>query len=148
MTRPFVLQSVSDLVSVFVSLTPVVAVVRLLAPVVSIAECASLPADRPTRRLALNEIIYKCFSSLGIPASDEPLTRLGGKRPDGLTLVPCCMCWQSFGRHCCQHLVGLLSLSLSRSLTMQQGLSSLEISSCKHIVVIYIYIYVYIYIVT
>jgi len=40
----------------------------------------------------MNGIIFRLLSSAGIPASKEPtgLTRLDGKRPDGLTLVP----WQ------------------------------------------------------
>jgi hypothetical protein len=40
----------------------------------------------------LNDIIFRAFSSAGIPATKEPagLTRLDGKRPDGLTLVPWC----------------------------------------------------------
>jgi len=40
----------------------------------------------------INGIIFQSFSSAGIPASKESinLTRLDGKRPDGLTLVP----WQ------------------------------------------------------
>jgi hypothetical protein len=39
---------------------------------------------------ALNDVIYRAFSSTGIPAMKEPvgLARLDGKRPDGLTLVP------------------------------------------------------------
>ena len=40
----------------------------------------------------MNDIIFRSLFSAGIPASKEPtgLTRLDGKRPDGLTLVP----WQ------------------------------------------------------
>jgi len=38
----------------------------------------------------MNDIIFWSLSSAGIPTSMEPtgLTRLDGKRPDGLTLVP------------------------------------------------------------
>ena len=41
---------------------------------------------------ALNDIIYRAFSSVGFPATKEPvgLTHFDGKRPDGLTLVPLC----------------------------------------------------------
>ena len=40
----------------------------------------------------INDVIVRSLSSAGIPASHEPtgLTRLDGKRPDSLTLVP----WQ------------------------------------------------------
>jgi len=40
----------------------------------------------------MNDTIFRSLSSAGIPASKEPtgLTRLDGKRPDSLTLVP----WQ------------------------------------------------------
>jgi hypothetical protein len=53
--------------------------------------CKSAPG-RTARHQALNDVIYRAFSSAGIPATKEPvgLTRLDGKRPDGLTLVPWC----------------------------------------------------------
>ena len=43
---------------------------------------------RTARHHALNDVIYRPFSSAGIPATKEPvgLTRQDGKRPDGLTL--------------------------------------------------------------
>ena len=52
----------------------------------------SLSPGRTARHHALNNVIYRAFSSAGIPATKEPvgLTRLDGKRPDGLTLVPWC----------------------------------------------------------
>ena len=53
--------------------------------------CMSAPS-RTARHHALNNIIYRAFSSVGIPATKEAvgLTPLDGKRPDGLTLVPWC----------------------------------------------------------
>ena len=53
--------------------------------------CKSAPG-RTARHHALNDVIYRAFSSAGIPATKEPvgLTRQDGKRPDGLTLVPWC----------------------------------------------------------
>jgi len=44
------------------------------------------------RHSAINDIIAQSLASAGIPASKEPtgLTRLDGKRPDSITLVP----WQ------------------------------------------------------
>jgi len=45
---------------------------------------------RTSRHHALNDIVARAFASAGIPAVKEPngLTRLDGKRPDGLTLIP------------------------------------------------------------
>ena len=45
---------------------------------------------RMSRHHALNDIVARAFASAGIPAVKEPngLTRLDGKRPDGLTLIP------------------------------------------------------------
>jgi hypothetical protein len=45
---------------------------------------------RTSRHHALNDIVVRAFASAGIPAAKEPngLTRLDGKRPDGLTLIP------------------------------------------------------------
>jgi len=53
--------------------------------------CKQAPS-RIVRHNVMNDIIFRSLSSAGIPASKEPtgLTRLDGKRPDGLTLVP----WQ------------------------------------------------------
>ena len=53
--------------------------------------CKSAPG-RTARHHALNDAIYRAFSSSGIPATKETvgLTRQDGKRPDGLTLVPWC----------------------------------------------------------
>ena len=53
--------------------------------------CKRAPG-RTSRHHALNDIVWRAFISSGIPASKEPtgLTRLDGKRPDGLTLIP----WQ------------------------------------------------------
>jgi len=50
--------------------------------------CTSAPR-RTARHHALNDVINRAFSSVGIPATKDPvgLTRLDGKRPDGLTLV-------------------------------------------------------------
>ena len=47
---------------------------------------------RTTRHPALNDVIFRAFSSAGIPATKElvGLTRVDGKRPDGLTPVPWC----------------------------------------------------------
>jgi len=45
---------------------------------------------RITRHQALNDTIARAFVSAGVPVTKEPqgLTRLNGKRPDGLTLIP------------------------------------------------------------
>jgi len=53
--------------------------------------CKSVPG-KTARHHAKNDIIYRAFTSAGIPATKEPvgLTRLDGKRPDGVTLVPWC----------------------------------------------------------
>ena len=47
---------------------------------------------RGLHSFTLNDIIYRAFSSAGIPATKEQvsLTRLYRKWPDGLTLVPWC----------------------------------------------------------
>ena len=53
--------------------------------------CKKAPG-RTSRHHMLNDIVWRAFSSAGIPATKEPsgLTRQDGKRPDGLTLIP----WQ------------------------------------------------------
>jgi len=53
--------------------------------------CKSAPG-RTARHHALNDVIYRAYSSDGIPATKEPvgLTRLDGKRPEGLTLTTWC----------------------------------------------------------
>ena len=53
--------------------------------------CKQTPS-RIVKHNVVNDIIVRSLSSAGIPAAKEPtgLTRLDGKRPDGLTLVP----WQ------------------------------------------------------
>ena len=40
--------------------------------------------------MALNDIVWRAFTSAGIPAIKEPpgLARTDGKRPDGLSLIP------------------------------------------------------------
>jgi len=45
-----------------------------------------------TRHQAINDVVARAVTSAGIPVTKEPvgLTRLDGKRPDGLTLTP----WQ------------------------------------------------------
>ena len=54
--------------------------------------CKQAPG-RTVRHQALNDTIWRAFGAAGIPATKEPtgLTRLDGKRPDGLTLIP----WQA-----------------------------------------------------
>jgi len=44
------------------------------------------------RHQAINDVIARAISAAGVPVTKEPvgLTRLDGKRPDGLTLIP----WQ------------------------------------------------------
>ena len=44
------------------------------------------------RHHALNDVVARAIQSAGTPVTKEPvgLTRLDGKRPDGLTLIP----WQ------------------------------------------------------
>ena len=46
---------------------------------------------RIARHQGLNDIIARAFATTGTPITKEPngLSRLDGKRPDGLTLVPC-----------------------------------------------------------
>jgi hypothetical protein len=53
--------------------------------------CKQAPS-RTTRHHAINDVIARALTSAGVPVSKEPtgLTRLDGKRPDGLTLIP----WQ------------------------------------------------------
>jgi hypothetical protein len=54
--------------------------------------CKRCPG-RTNRHHALNDVVARAFLSAGIPVTKEPngLTRLDGKRPDGLTLIP----WQN-----------------------------------------------------
>jgi len=53
--------------------------------------CKQAPS-KAVRHNAINDVIARALSSAGIPATKEPsgLTRVDGKRPDGLTLTP----WQ------------------------------------------------------
>jgi len=53
--------------------------------------CKQAPS-RIIRHHALNDVIARAIQSAGTPVTKEPvgLTRLDGKRPDGLTLIP----WQ------------------------------------------------------
>ena len=53
--------------------------------------CKQAPS-KTTRHQAINDVIARAVTSAGIPVTKEPvgLTRLDGKRPDGLTLIP----WQ------------------------------------------------------
>jgi len=53
--------------------------------------CKQAPS-KMVRHSAINDIIARSLASAGIPTSKEPiaLTRLDGKHPDGITLVP----WQ------------------------------------------------------
>jgi len=53
--------------------------------------CKQAPS-RIIRHHALNNVIARAIQSAGIPVTKEPVgsTRLNGKRPDGLTLIP----WQ------------------------------------------------------
>ena len=46
---------------------------------------------RTGRHHALNDLVARAFASAGLPVTKEPhgLTRSDGKRPDGLTMVPC-----------------------------------------------------------
>ena len=45
---------------------------------------------RRSRHHALNDLVARAFASAAIPVAKEPqgLSRAGGKRPDGLTMVP------------------------------------------------------------
>ena len=54
--------------------------------------CKRCPG-RTVRHQALNDVVARAFTSANIPVTKEPngLSRLDGKRPDGLTLIP----WQS-----------------------------------------------------
>jgi len=51
-----------------------------------------LAPSKTTRHQAINDVIARAVISVDIPITKEPvgLTRLDGKRPDGLTLTP----WQ------------------------------------------------------
>ena len=63
--------------------------------------CTQAPS-RIVRHNVMNDIIVRSLPTTGIPASKEPtgLTRLDGKRPDGLILVP----WQGgMGHHSGQY---------------------------------------------
>jgi len=53
--------------------------------------CKRCPG-RTVRHHALNDVVARAFTSANIPVTKEPngLSRLDGKRPDGLTLIP----WQ------------------------------------------------------
>ena len=52
-------------------------------------------AGRIARHQGLNDIIATAFATTGTPITKEPngLSRLDGKRPDGLTLVPWALTW-------------------------------------------------------
>ena len=47
-------------------------------------------SNRTMRHWTLNDIVWRAFTSAGIPAIKEPpgLARTDGKRPDGLSLIP------------------------------------------------------------
>ena len=49
-------------------------------------------SGRATRHQQLNDLVYRALRRADVPAAKEPagLTRIDGKRPDGLTLIP----WQ------------------------------------------------------
>ena len=51
--------------------------------------CKQAPS-RIVRHQAINDVIARAISSAGIPVTKEPagLTRLDGKQPDGITLIP------------------------------------------------------------
>jgi len=51
--------------------------------------CKQIPS-KTTRHQAINDVIARAVTSAGIPVTKEPvgLTKLDGKRPDGLTLTP------------------------------------------------------------
>jgi hypothetical protein len=60
--------------------------------------CKQAPS-KTVRHHAINDAIARTFASAGFPVTKEPvgLSRLDGKRPDGLTLIPWCggkpLCW-------------------------------------------------------
>jgi len=54
--------------------------------------CKQAPG-RGERHHVLNDVVARAFASAGFPVSKEPagLSRVDGKRPDGMTLIP----WQA-----------------------------------------------------
>ena len=89
--RQYEWQWASDLASIYVSHTLVDAAPWSTPCGPHSFVCKHAPG-RTTRHHALNDVIFRAFSSADIPATNKPvgLTRLDGKRPDGLTLVPWC----------------------------------------------------------
>ena len=69
-------------------------------------------AGRATRHNAVNEIIWRRMRRAKIPASKEPIGLLitGGKRPDGVTLIPH---WEvsSLERHNARHICSISSIN-------------------------------------
>jgi len=51
--------------------------------------CKQAPR-RSSRHHTLNDLVARALAAAGVPAVKEPdgLARQGGKRPDGLTLIP------------------------------------------------------------
>jgi len=67
-------------------------------------------AGRSARHRALNDLIARSFAAARVPVTKEPagLSRMDGKRPDGLTLVP----WQR-GKSLCWDVTVICSLAES-----------------------------------
>ena len=57
---------------------------------------------RHFRHSSLNDIIHRALSAAKIPSRLEPagMYRNDGKRPDGITMVPCMGTWQTVGVGC------------------------------------------------
>ena len=92
--------------------------------------CKHAPG-RTVRHQVLNDTIWRAFGAAGIPATKEPagLSRLDGKRPDGLTLIP----WQG-GRPLTWDVTVVATLAESYLTTAIRGSGAVaEMAACRKI---------------
>ena len=92
--------------------------------------CKQAPG-RTVRHQVLNDTIWRAFGAAGIPATKEPagLSRLDGKRPDGLTLIP----WQG-GRPLTWDVTVVATLAESYLTTAIRGSGAVaEMAACRKI---------------